>query len=208
MEVWFVAVDHNHPLCLPPSPAVTNSTTVTKETSCSKDDLSRGESIPENTSTASKQSNSLKLGHGNPSSCATALSSHNSSQELISNALSSTSSSTTNTNPSTTTVSSSTTSTMPPLVSATTPTIENPPSEEYTIFNRVLYLGAASISSACTQTEIIHNMGILNSQVQGNAIEVSLSVPSHSEGHVMWVDSAALGCSHNHLLIATYVFLM
>ena len=68
---------------------------------------------------------------------------------------------------------------------ASTPTADNPSCEEYTIFNRVLYLGAASISSACTQTEIFHNMAILCSQVKELAIEVSLSVPSHSEGHVM-----------------------
>ncbi|KAF2361467.1 PTB/PI domain [Trinorchestia longiramus] len=73
--------------------------------------------------------------------------------------------------------------------SSITPTSEKPSCDEYTIFNRVSYLGAAAISSACTHEEIVQKMSILNSEHQDQAIEVSLSVPSHSEGYVIIYDA-------------------
>ncbi|XP_018012859.1 rab GTPase-activating protein 1 [Hyalella azteca] len=73
--------------------------------------------------------------------------------------------------------------------SATTLTIEKPSCDEYTIFNRISYLGAAAISSACTHEEIIQKMSILNSEHQEQAIEISLSVPSHSESSVIIYDA-------------------
>lgn len=60
-------------------------------------------------------------------------------------------------------------------------------SGDYTIFNRVTYLGAASINAPRSEGEIQRNMAILNAQAQEQALEVSVSVPSNSEGYVMWV---------------------
>ncbi|XP_076042421.1 rab GTPase-activating protein 1-like isoform X3 [Oratosquilla oratoria] len=61
---------------------------------------------------------------------------------------------------------------------------------EYTIFNRVAYLGAASINAPRSECEIQRNMAILNEQEQEQAIEVSVSVPSTSEGYVIIYDAA------------------
>ena len=58
-------------------------------------------------------------------------------------------------------------------------------SGDYTIFNRVTYLGAASINAPRSEGEIQRNMAILNAQAQEQALEVSVSVPSNSEGYVM-----------------------
>lgn len=62
-------------------------------------------------------------------------------------------------------------------------------SGDYTIFNRVTYLGAASINAPRSEAEIQRNMAILNAQAQEQAqeqaLEVSVSVPSNSEGYVM-----------------------
>lgn len=58
-------------------------------------------------------------------------------------------------------------------------------SGDYTIFNRVTYLGAASINAPRSEAEIQRNMAILNAQAQEQGLEVSVSVPSNSEGFVM-----------------------
>lgn len=58
-------------------------------------------------------------------------------------------------------------------------------SGDYTIFNRVTHLGAASINAPRSEAEIQRNMAILNAQAQEQALEVSVSVPSNSEGYVM-----------------------
>ncbi|XP_068203529.1 rab GTPase-activating protein 1-like isoform X4 [Palaemon carinicauda] len=70
-------------------------------------------------------------------------------------------------------------------------TIENEEdSGDYTIFNRVMYLGAASINAPRSEAEIQRNMAILNAQAQEQALEVSVSVPSNSEGCVIIYDAA------------------
>ncbi|XP_066962348.1 rab GTPase-activating protein 1-like isoform X3 [Macrobrachium rosenbergii] len=69
-------------------------------------------------------------------------------------------------------------------------TIENEDSGDYTIFNRVMYLGAASINAPRSESEIQRNMAILNAQAQEQALEVSVSVPSNSEGCVIIYDAA------------------
>ena len=56
---------------------------------------------------------------------------------------------------------------------------------DYTIFNQILFLGAASINAPRSEMEVQKNMGILNSQKQAKPIEVSVSIPSNSDGHVM-----------------------
>ncbi|CAL4092407.1 unnamed protein product, partial [Meganyctiphanes norvegica] len=60
---------------------------------------------------------------------------------------------------------------------------------DYTIFNRVMYLGAASINAPRSEAEIQRNMAILNDQAQEQALEVSVSVPSDSEGYVIIYDA-------------------
>nr|XP_045587198.1 rab GTPase-activating protein 1-like isoform X2 [Procambarus clarkii] len=66
-------------------------------------------------------------------------------------------------------------------------------SGDYTIFNRVTYLGAASINAPRSEAEIQRNMAILNAQAQEQAqeqaLEVSVSVPSNSEGYVIIYDA-------------------
>ncbi|MPC09838.1 Rab GTPase-activating protein 1 [Portunus trituberculatus] len=62
-------------------------------------------------------------------------------------------------------------------------------SGDYTIFNRVTYLGAASINAPRSEGEIQRNMAILNAQAQEQALEVSVSVPSNSEGYVIVYDA-------------------
>ncbi|XP_050733709.1 rab GTPase-activating protein 1-like isoform X2 [Eriocheir sinensis] len=62
-------------------------------------------------------------------------------------------------------------------------------SGDYTIFNRVTYLGAASINAPRSEGEIQRNMAILNAQAQEQALEVSVSVPSNSEGYVIIYDA-------------------
>ncbi|KAK4318251.1 hypothetical protein Pmani_010736 [Petrolisthes manimaculis] len=62
-------------------------------------------------------------------------------------------------------------------------------SGDYTIFNRVTYLGAASINAPRSEAEIQRNMAILNSQAQEQALGVSVSVPSNSEGKVIIYDA-------------------
>lgn len=61
---------------------------------------------------------------------------------------------------------------------------------DYTIFNRVMYLGAASINAPRSEAEIQRNMAILNEQAKEQALEVSISVPSDSEGHVIIYDAS------------------
>ncbi|XP_042874491.1 rab GTPase-activating protein 1-like isoform X2 [Penaeus japonicus] len=62
-------------------------------------------------------------------------------------------------------------------------------SGDYTIFNRVTHLGAASINAPRSEAEIQRNMAILNAQAQEQALEVSVSVPSNSEGYVIIYDA-------------------
>ena len=71
------------------------------------------------------------------------------------------------------------------ISAASTPVDSN--EEDYTIFNRVMYIGAAAMpaSASKSKTEILKNIAILNSAQSGVAIEVSISVPSNSEGFVM-----------------------
>ncbi|KAG0721039.1 Rab GTPase-activating protein 1 [Chionoecetes opilio] len=66
---------------------------------------------------------------------------------------------------------------------------------DYTIFNRVTYQGAASINAPRSEVEIQRNMAILNAQAQEQALEVSVSVPSNSEGYVMLCDVSAQSVS-------------
>jgi len=49
----------------------------------------------------------------------------------------------------------------------------------------VSYLGAAAINAPKSEAEIQRNMSILNEQSSGQAIKVSVSVPSSSDGTVV-----------------------
>ncbi|KAK7066764.1 Rab GTPase-activating protein 1 [Halocaridina rubra] len=69
--------------------------------------------------------------------------------------------------------------------------VRNEDSGDYTIFNRVMYLGAASINAPRSEAEIQRNMHILNAQAQEQALEVSVSVPSNSEGCVIIYDATS-----------------
>ncbi|XP_067125616.1 rab GTPase-activating protein 1-like isoform X2 [Centruroides vittatus] len=54
-----------------------------------------------------------------------------------------------------------------------------------TLFNRITYLGSASINAPRDQNEIQKNIAILNEQSSEHAIEITLSIPNHSEGSVI-----------------------
>lgn len=56
---------------------------------------------------------------------------------------------------------------------------------EFTLFNRVIYLGCAAINAPRSETEIQRNMAILNDQSSEQVMEIALSIPSHSEGQVV-----------------------
>ncbi|XP_003699843.1 GTPase activating protein and centrosome-associated isoform X2 [Megachile rotundata] len=63
--------------------------------------------------------------------------------------------------------------------------------QECTIFNGVTYLGAAAINVPKSESEIQHNMNILNAEQTLNlGIKVSVSVPSSSQGSVVLYDAA------------------
>jgi len=57
--------------------------------------------------------------------------------------------------------------------------------QDCTIFSGVCYLGAAAINAPKSEAEIQRNMSILNEQSSGQAIKVSVSVPSSSDGTVV-----------------------
>ncbi|XP_013782186.1 rab GTPase-activating protein 1-like isoform X2 [Limulus polyphemus] len=57
--------------------------------------------------------------------------------------------------------------------------------EEQTLFKKIVYLGCAAINAPRSEVEIQRNMAILNEQSSDQAIEISLSVPFHSEGTVI-----------------------
>lgn len=57
--------------------------------------------------------------------------------------------------------------------------------QECTIFSGVTYLGAATINSPKSKTEIYRNMYELNSVSGPGGLKVSVSVPTTSEGSVV-----------------------
>ncbi|GIY53604.1 rab GTPase-activating protein 1 [Caerostris extrusa] len=57
------------------------------------------------------------------------------------------------------------------------------------LFPHITYLGCAVINAPRSEIEIQRNMSILNQQASDQAIEIILSVPSHSEGSVILLDS-------------------
>lgn len=57
------------------------------------------------------------------------------------------------------------------------------------LFPHITYLGCAVINAPRSEIEIQRNMSILNQQASDHAIEITLSVPSHSEGSVILLDS-------------------
>jgi len=57
--------------------------------------------------------------------------------------------------------------------------------QDCTIFSGVSYLGAAAINAPRSEAEIQRNMSILNEQSSEQAIKVSVSVPSSSDGTVV-----------------------
>ena len=60
--------------------------------------------------------------------------------------------------------------------------------QECTIFNGVTYLGSAAINAPKSECEIQRNMNILNAEQSLNlGIKVSVSVPSSSQGSVVYV---------------------
>ncbi|KAK6641121.1 hypothetical protein RUM44_012823 [Polyplax serrata] len=61
--------------------------------------------------------------------------------------------------------------------------------QECTIFSGVIYLGSAAINAPKSEIEIQRNMTILNEQSSEEAIRVSVSVPSSSEGVVVLYDA-------------------
>uniref|UniRef100_T1J7L1 Rab-GAP TBC domain-containing protein n=1 Tax=Strigamia maritima TaxID=126957 RepID=T1J7L1_STRMM len=60
-----------------------------------------------------------------------------------------------------------------------------PDGDECTLFNKVTYLGAATINAPKSENEIQRNIEIFNSQSLDQAIEITLSVPSSSDGSVV-----------------------
>lgn len=60
--------------------------------------------------------------------------------------------------------------------------------QDCTIFNGVTYLGAANINAPKSESEIQKNMAILSAEQTVNLeIKVSVSVPSSSQGSVVYV---------------------
>lgn len=60
--------------------------------------------------------------------------------------------------------------------------------QECTIFNGVTYLGSTAINAPKLECEIQHNMNVLNAEQTLNlGIKVSVSVPSSSQGSVVYV---------------------
>ena len=55
------------------------------------------------------------------------------------------------------------------------------------IFNRIAYLGAATVNAPRGESELQRNRAILSRQSGGQPIEVSLTVPANSSGSVVWV---------------------
>jgi len=57
--------------------------------------------------------------------------------------------------------------------------------QDCTIFSGVFYLGSANINAPKSEREIQKNMEILNEQLSEDALKVSVSIPSSSEGIVL-----------------------
>ncbi|CAL1275836.1 unnamed protein product [Larinioides sclopetarius] len=55
---------------------------------------------------------------------------------------------------------------------------------EYTVFDRIIYLGSAVISDPRNETDIHKNMTVLNEQ-SAKALHISLSLPVNSEGYII-----------------------
>ncbi|XP_063234161.1 rab GTPase-activating protein 1-like isoform X3 [Bacillus rossius redtenbacheri] len=70
--------------------------------------------------------------------------------------------------------------------------------QDCTIFGGVSYLGAAAINAPKSEGEIQRNMAILNEQLSEQAIKVSVSVPSSSDGIVVLYDA------NTHSVMARY----
>lgn len=58
---------------------------------------------------------------------------------------------------------------------------------EYTVFDRITYLGSAVISDPKNEYDIRKKMTVLNEESAANAMHISLSLPVNSEGYVMLV---------------------
>lgn len=56
---------------------------------------------------------------------------------------------------------------------------------EYTVFDRIIYLGSAVITDPKNEYDIRRNMSVLNEESSTNAIHISLSLPLNSEGYIM-----------------------
>lgn len=56
---------------------------------------------------------------------------------------------------------------------------------DYTVFDRIVYLGCAMIADPMSEIEIRRNMAVLNGQTSAKAMHISLSLPVHSEGYVV-----------------------
>lgn len=75
---------------------------------------------------------------------------------------------------------------------------------ECTIFNGVTYLGAAKVNAPKSESELQRNMSILNAE-QGlkMGIKVSVSIPSSSQGSVVYVENftrpSAISCMYTEL---------
>lgn len=57
---------------------------------------------------------------------------------------------------------------------------------EYTVFDRITYLGSAVISDPKNVVDLRKNMAVLNEQ-SAKALNISLSLPLNSEGYIMQV---------------------
>ncbi|KFM66120.1 Rab GTPase-activating protein 1, partial [Stegodyphus mimosarum] len=55
---------------------------------------------------------------------------------------------------------------------------------EYTVFDRITYLGCAVISDPRNETEIKKSMSVLNGQSSAKVLSISLSLPVNSEGYI------------------------
>ncbi|XP_035208597.1 rab GTPase-activating protein 1-like [Stegodyphus dumicola] len=56
---------------------------------------------------------------------------------------------------------------------------------EYTVFDRITYLGCAVISDPKNETEIKKSMSVLNGQSSAKVLSISLSLPVNSEGYII-----------------------
>jgi hypothetical protein len=64
--------------------------------------------------------------------------------------------------------------------------LESPPEDDNcAIFNRIAYLGAATVNAPRSENELQRNMAILSRQSSGQPIEVKMTVPNSSDGSVV-----------------------